>query len=78
MDSPNPSSWKQCYQSALDERDPAKIEDKVYVAEAAIFLRRQEFSFHSDHEAEDEEMKQASQRLLRLKTERTGWPKIKS
>ena len=78
MDLPNPSPWKQCYQSVLNEHDPAKVEDKVFVAEAAIFLRYQELSRKPDHEAEDEEMKQASEKLLRLRTERLGWPKIKS
>ena len=70
MELPNgPSPWKKCYQAVLDELDPAKIKDKVYVAEAAIFLRVRELSRSSNHEGEDEEIKLATEKLLRLKAD---------
>jgi hypothetical protein len=69
--------WKQYYESALQELDLAKTEENVHLAEEALFLRWQELAGNSNHHNERNEMKRASDRLLRVKTQRLQWPAIK-
>lgn len=71
-------AWKQYYESALQELDLAKTEDNVHLAENALFYRWQELAGNPDHHNERNEMKRASEMLLRVKTQRLGWPGIGS
>jgi hypothetical protein len=71
-------TWKQYFESALEELDLAKTEENVQFAEELLFLRRQELAGNPNHHGERTEMKQASASFLRVKTLRLGWPGIES
>jgi hypothetical protein len=69
--------WEYC-ESAMKELDPAKAQEKVHLAEEALFLRWQAIAGDPNHHEERSKMSQASYKLLRLKTGRLHWPNIKS
>jgi hypothetical protein len=73
----NASWWEHC-QSAVEETDLNKAQEKVYLAEEALFRRWQTIAGDPNHHNERNEMAQASNKLLRVKTERLHWPYIKS
>jgi hypothetical protein len=72
----NPSPWKRHYQSALDESSQVKLQEKVHIAELAIFVRWQELAGDSDHHQERNDLSEACENLLRVKTRRLGWPEL--
>jgi hypothetical protein len=71
------SSWQELYQAAFVESDKQKLTQLMMAVEEAIFLRAQGLS---DSKADRERplMAEATQRLLIIKTEKLGWPGIKS
>ena len=50
------------------------ITKAVIAAEAAMFQRWQELSGESDHAEERGQLREASDKLLKLKIEKLGWP----
>jgi hypothetical protein len=49
---PNPISWRQLHQLALDETDPAKLLEHVHAVEGAVFSRWMELSHSANHHEE--------------------------
>lgn len=70
-------AWRQYYESALQELDLARAEEKVHLVEEALFLRWQELAGNADRHGERSEMERASYKLLRVKTGRLQWPDIR-
>lgn len=68
--------WQELYEAAARETDPRKLTALVETVESALMNRRQELVGQSGHESELEEIKTAGQKLLFIKTEKLGWPKI--
>jgi hypothetical protein len=71
---PHSISWREPHQKALGERDLAKLVKQVYATEEALFLRWQELYGGSGHDEELREMTGAAQDVLRMQTEKMGWP----
>jgi hypothetical protein len=79
MDQPvSRKAWRQYYESALDELDVGNAEEKIHLAEEALFLRWQQLVGQEDNHGERNEMMRASYKLLRVKTNRLHWPDIRS
>jgi hypothetical protein len=68
--------WQQPLLDAQTEPDVEKLTSKVETAETAIFLRLSALSKSGDGQQELEALNQAAQDLLRIKTERLGWPPV--
>jgi hypothetical protein len=68
------SSWKQIYLSLSRERDVKRLTEAVMAVEAAIYQRVQELNGSSDHSDERTEIEAANEELLKIKTQRLGWP----
>jgi hypothetical protein len=66
--------WLDLYKSCLSETNPDKLEKLIYQTEGAIFLRSQELSTEHHLSEEVRALKEAAQKLLKLKTEKLGWP----
>ena len=66
--------WLDLYKSCVCETNPDKLEKLIYQTEDAMFLRSQEL--FTEHRVSEEvrALKQAAQKLLKLKTEKLGWP----
>jgi hypothetical protein len=75
---PSLLSWREPHRRALDEVDKTKLAEHVHLVEGALFRRWQQLSGSDDHHEERREMDLAGQDLLRMKTEKLGWPSIKS
>jgi hypothetical protein len=83
---PMHSSWEEVYQAALLENDREKLTGLVRALEVAIVRRRQELTSGAEHplagiEENDQErtaMVLAAQEILKIKTEKLGWPPVKS
>jgi phage terminase Nu1 subunit (DNA packaging protein) len=69
-------SWEQLYQEAVDEADVNNLTRRVHVAEAAMFYRWQELaeSKLTAEQREHQRLQEASEGLLRIKTEKLKWP----
>jgi hypothetical protein len=67
--------WKDCVQAAMREQDTTKILTLIHAAEASLMHRRRRVTSTADAAAaEHDEMTAASDALLKLKTEKLGWP----
>jgi hypothetical protein len=81
---PKRMSWEQTYQAALAENDREKLTGLVREVEMAIVRRRQELTSSAEHplagiEENDKEraaMVLAAREILKIKTERLGWPPV--
>ena len=71
------SHWQELYAAAAVETDREKLSELVNFVEEALMLRSQELAGTSDHQDERSQMNAAARKLLRIKTEKLGWPKIK-
>lgn len=72
------SSWEELYRAALGEEDREKLTGLVGAVEAAIVRRRQELtSIIEENEKECAAMVLAAQEILRIKTEKLGWPALR-
>jgi hypothetical protein len=67
-------SWQKPLQEAIEETDLQKLPEKVYAAEAAVFLRLQELSASSDGHKESEAIRLACREILKIQSERLKWP----
>lgn len=68
------SSWKQVYRNVRHEKDVNRLTEAVMAAETAIYERMQELSGLSDHADERAEIEAANKELLKVKTQKLGWP----
>ena len=68
--------WHQLYEAATLETDPQKLTTLVEAVESALMKRQQELAGQQGHESELQDIKAAGQRLLLIKTEKLGWPKV--
>lgn len=68
------SSWKQVYLTLHHEKDVKRLTQAVMAAETAIYERLQELSGQSDHSEERDEIRSAIQELLKIRTQKLGWP----
>ena len=72
--------WKILYEKALNESDLSKLHECVIAAETAIFARSLLLNDGQDHgsdaQLERTSLRQASNGLLQLKTEKLKWPTI--
>jgi hypothetical protein len=75
---PDPISWRQLHQLALDETDPTKLLEHVHAVEGAVLSRWMELSHSANHHEERREMELATQDLLRIKIEKLRWPTIRT
>jgi hypothetical protein len=66
--------WHILYEAALGETNPAVFERLVFDAEDAIEHRLREMPKNPDGPLELNEISDAVGNILRLKTERLGWP----
>jgi transposase-like protein len=67
-------TWKYAAEKVQRESDPDKILVALYAAEEALTLRQQQLGDSAGHEEERRELEKATRALLRLKTEKLGWP----
>jgi len=68
-------AWKNLVAEAVAESIPKKLQEKIAVAEAAIFERLQALAANSHpHSAEIRELREASAALLALKTDVLRFP----
>jgi hypothetical protein len=70
------TSWKELYERALGETDKQKLGELVLSAEAAIYRRYQDLQSSSNHHEERRTLKEAADRLLKVKVDELGWPPV--
>jgi hypothetical protein len=75
---PKFSSWEEVFKSTLIETDLEKLTVLAGAAEAAIVRRRQELSNMQGSDQERAAMVAAAVEILRIKTDKLGWPSVKS
>jgi hypothetical protein len=68
------SDWRRLLQEVLTETDKAKLEKKAEELENALFVRGQELPPDGAAEEERQDMNAATQKLLRIKVEKLGFP----
>ena len=66
--------WRVLYEAAVDEVDPSAFERLLFETEDAICHRLRELSKNPDGPLELNEISDAVDNMLRLKTARLGWP----
>ena len=69
-------TWLRLYEATTLETDPHKLVTLVEAVESALMNRQQELAGQPGHESELQEIKAAGQKLLLIKTEKLGWPKV--
>jgi hypothetical protein len=69
-------AWEGPLTEALAETDIRRLADKVLLAEDAIFRRSRDIAPATDAEDERQAIQIALRDLLRIKTEKLGWPRI--
>jgi hypothetical protein len=74
---PMRSSWEELYRAALVENDHEKLTGLVGAVESAIVRRRQELTNIEDNDKECEAMVAAAEDILKIKTEKLGWPPVR-
>jgi hypothetical protein len=73
MMTPNPA-WEGLLHEAQSETDLEIVAEKAASAEGAMWCRVQELNASSDGHLELEAIKHGYQELLKIRTERLGWP----
>jgi hypothetical protein len=71
-------AWEQPLREAQSETDLEKVEEKCSAAESAMWNRMRELDNSPADNAEREAMKQAAQELLKIRSEKLGWPGLSS
>jgi hypothetical protein len=74
---PMRSSWEELYRAALVENDHEKLTGLVGAVESAIVRRRQELTDIEENDKECEAMVAAAEDILKIKTEKLGWPAVR-
>ena len=68
------ADWHLLYEAVVDERNPRVFERLVFETEDAIWHCLRELSKNPDGPLELNEISDAVENMLRLKTARLGWP----
>jgi hypothetical protein len=68
------SGWEKLLREAQSETDSEIVAEKAASAESAMWYRVQELNASSDGHLELEAIKRGYQELLKIRTERLGWP----
>ena len=66
--------WRVLYEATVDEINPSVFERLLFETEDAIRHRLRELSKNPDGSLELNEISDAVDNMLRLKTARLGWP----
>jgi hypothetical protein len=74
---PKFSSWEELFKSTLIETDLEKLTVLAGATEAAIVRRRRELAIQGSDQ-ERAAMVAAAKEVLRIKTDKLGWPSVKS
>jgi hypothetical protein len=74
MSQPELPEWERLIQLAETEPDLEKATAYVEEAESALFFRLNELVHSSDGHLESEVLDRATDRLLRIKSEKLNWP----
>jgi hypothetical protein len=69
-------AWERPYREATQETDKHRLLKLVGNAEEAIFQRLQELAVSRGGDAEKRAIQAACDNLLKIKTERLGWPSL--
>lgn len=69
-------SWQDLSQAVLTETDNNRLIELLNAAEDAMLLRLRELGCSDRHHDERAQMRRAGEDILRIKTERLGWPAI--
>ena len=83
---PMRSSWEELYRAALVEHDREKLTGLLGAVESAIVRRRRELlmiveqdpSNIDENDQECAAMLSAADEILKIKTEKLGWPAVRS
>jgi len=75
---PKFSSWEELFKSTLIETDLEKLTVLAGATEAAIVRRRRELANIQGNDQERAAMVAAAKEVLRIKTDKLGWPSVKS
>jgi hypothetical protein len=75
---PKFSSWEELFKSTLIETDLEKLTVLAGATEAAIVRRRQGLTNMQGSDQERVAMVAAAEEILRIKTDKLGWPSVKS
>ena len=75
---PKFSSWEEVFKLTLVETDLEKLTVLVGAAETAIVRRRRELTNIQGSDQERAAMVAAAEEVLRIKTDKLGWPSVKS
>ncbi len=68
------SAWERLLCEAQTETDLETVAEKAALAEGAMWYRVQELNASSDGHLELEAIQRGYQELLKIRTERLGWP----
>jgi hypothetical protein len=71
-----PTPWKPLYEKTLQETDNVKLAQNVLELEEAMMLRALELGNSPEDFMEIAAMKRTATELLKIKTEKLGWPGI--
>jgi len=66
--------WQRLYESFAFERNLDRLNNLVFQAEGAIYLRSRELSNESNISAEVQALRRAAKGLLEIKIQKLGWP----
>jgi hypothetical protein len=69
-------AWQELYAGVMQERNEDRLLVRMGEAEHAIFQRLQVLAVSPDGDAEKRDLQAACDDLLRIKTERLGWPSL--
>jgi hypothetical protein len=72
------SSWEELFKSTLIETDLEKLTALAGAAEAAIVRRRRELTNIQGCDQERAAMVAAAKAILKIKTDKLGWPSMQS
>jgi hypothetical protein len=75
---PKFSSWEELFKSTLIETDLEKLTVLAGATEAAIVRRRRELTNIQGSDQERAAMVTAAEAILKIKTDKLGWPSVKS
>ncbi len=67
-------SWKDLHALTVDEMNPDRLRILVNGVETAVFVRSQQLTDAPEDRAEKEAIRQVCDELIRIRTERLGWP----
>lgn len=70
------TTWQEAYAAAVLETDPERLNEKLYSAEGAIFLRLQDLAGDSDHSEERTHLADAIRGIRGVQVTKLNFPKM--